>query len=188
MPIDQRRYTAASPSERRNVVVTREEIKKRTEYIEALMIQGVPLSRIESSAKTSFSMSRNQVATYMTRIREKWSEEEQKARPHYKAQAMRRILGHIAQAKGDKNWAAVAQFEKLLAEMQGTKEAVEVHLNVDVQTTEAVLHVISGLSPERRTALIEEQRRLRALAAAVTSRPVPADTPTVPATVEDPEK
>ncbi len=110
-------------------------------------------------------MTRTVVATYVARIREKWAEEERAARPHYKAQAMRRIYGHIAEAKRDKNWSAIAQFEKILSDMQGTKEPVEINVNIDATVTEAALHVVSTLTPERRRALIEEQRRLRALAA-----------------------
>lgn len=162
---DQRQYAAASPEERRGVVVTVEERRARTEVIERLLIAGVSMTRIEDTCKERFSMSAGKVRQYIEQVRARWAEEERQQRPHNKAAAIRRVLGHIAKAASDKNWAAVAQLEKHLADLQGTKEALEVHLNIDATVTEAALHVVANLTPERRAALIGEQRRLRELAA-----------------------
>lgn len=158
-------YKPASPEERRVRLVPIDERRRRTEFIEGLMVAGLSMPQVERAARESFAMNRVQVASYVGRIRERWAEEEKAQRPHNKAQQMRRVCGHIAEARRDKNWAAVAQFEKLLSDIQGTKEPVEINVNVDAVVTEAALQVIAGLTPERRRALIDEQRRLRALAA-----------------------
>ena len=158
-------YKPASPEERRGRLVPIDERRRRTEFIEGLLVAGLSMPQVERAARDSFAMNRLQVATYVGRIRERWAEEEKTQRPHNKAQQMRRVYGHIAEARRDKNWAAVAQFEKLLSDILGTKEPVEINVNVDAVVTEAALQVIAGLTPERRRALIDEQRRLRELAA-----------------------
>lgn len=143
-----------------------EERRKRLDFIEKLLVAGVNTGRIESACREAFNppMPKTSVAKYIEQVRARWAEEERTNRVHYKAQAMRRLYGHVAEARKAANWAAVAQLERLLADIQGTKEPVEVQLNVDATVTEAVLHVVATLSPERRRAMIEEQRRLRELA------------------------
>jgi len=162
---DQRQYAAATPEEQRGTIVTLEERRKRTEAIESLLVNGVGLARLERIGRETFGMNKAAVALYVKRIRERWAEESRAERPHNKAQQVRRIYGHIAEARRDKNWSAVAQFEKLLAQVLGTMEPVEINVNIDATVTEAALHVVANLTPERRTAMIEEQRALRALAA-----------------------
>lgn len=162
--IDQRQYAAASPEERRGVVVSVQDRRERMQALEQLMIAGVSMSRIEDMMRDKFSMTKGKVRTYADQVRARWAEEEAASRPTKKAQAIRRTLGHIAEARRDKNWAAVAQFEKHLALLEGTYEAVEVKLNVDATITEAALHVVANLTPERREALIKQQRELRARA------------------------
>lgn len=163
--IDQRQYAAATPEERRGVVVSVLDRRERMTAIEQLMIAGVSMSRIEDMMRDKFSMARGKVRVYVDAVRARWAEEDAANRPAMKAQAIRRCLGHIAEARRDKNWAAVAQLEKHLSDLQGTKEPVEVNLNIDATITEAALHVVANLTPERRAALIAQQRELRAMAA-----------------------
>jgi hypothetical protein len=178
-----RLYSATSPDQQRGIVVSVEDRRKRTDAIENMLIAGISQSRIERVCREQFGMTKAAVGTYIVRIRDRWAVEERESRPFYKAQAMRRLYGHMAEARRDKNWAAIAQFEKLLSDMQGTKEPVEVNINVDATVTEAALHVVSTLTPERRAALIEEQRRLRQLAAKQTidTVGVPSETDSAPA-------
>jgi DNA-binding transcriptional MerR regulator len=163
-------YQPATDSERRVHVVLPAERRKRLDFIEKLLIAGVSISRIESACREAFDppMSKTAVRTYISRVHARWAEEERTNRAHYKTQAIRRLYGHIAEARKASNWAAVAQLERLLSDIQGTKEPIEVQVNVDATVTEAMLHVVANLSPERKRALIEEQRRLRALAQGAT--------------------
>lgn len=163
--IDQRQYAPATPGERRKAIVSVAERRTRLDFIEKLLIAGIAIARIESACRDQFSMPKSAVSKCVEQVHARWADEERSNRLHYKTQAMRRLYGHVAEARKDKNWAAVAQLERLLADIQGTKEPLEVQLNVDATISEAVLHVVANLSPERRVALIEEQRRLRALAA-----------------------
>lgn len=157
--------TADSPDERRVRYVSPEARREQENEIERLLVAGVSQHRIEGAMLDRHQMTRTSTRAVMARVRRRWAEEERGNRPHYKATAMRRLLGHIAEARVAKNFASVAQLERLLAEMQGTREPVEVNLNVETTVTEAALHVIGKLTPEKFRALVEEQKRLRALAA-----------------------
>jgi len=180
VPTDQRHYASATLAEKRGVIVTIAERRERLDTIERMLIAGISMSRIEDVAKEKLGMSFGRTRSYIDRIRAMWAEEERAGRPHNKAAAIRRCLGHVAEARRDKNWSAVAQFEKHLSDLQGTKEPVEVNLNIDATVTEAALHVVASLTPERRAALIAQQRQLLALASKVaidtTGVEMPADT------------
>ena len=143
---------------RRPKLITPELRKQALGAIEQLMVAGVSQNKIEDVCKEKFGLTRGKVKEYAKVVRQRWADEEREARPTYKQQAMRRIMGHINSAAKDGNFAAVAQFERLLSEMQGTKEAADVNINLNVATSQAMLHVVSSLSAEQRAAIIKLQR------------------------------
>lgn len=157
----------ASDEERRQVVYDIRDVREQMDAVEQLLVAGIPVSRIEKEAKQRWKLTAGRTKRLIDRVRQRWAEESRAERPHWKAQAIRRLYGHIAKARGEGQWNAVAAFERLLAEMQGTKEPVEIQLNVDATVTEAALHVVSRLTPERRAQIVAEQRRLRELAGRV---------------------
>lgn len=142
--------------------------------IERLLIAGVSVSRVEHAMREEFGMTPSATKRAIDAVRRRWTEEERENRAHYKAMAQRRIYGHIAEARKAANFASVAQLERLLAEIQGTREPEALQISVDATVSEAALSVISGLTRERIEALVAEQRRLRQLAPAppVASMPV----------------
>lgn len=155
----------ATPDERRVRKVSKEEARKRLDFVEKLLIAGVSMRRIETACEESFGMSHAAVLQVATKVRRIWAEEERANRPNYKAQAIRRISNHIAQASKDKNWAAVAALERLQSDIQGTKEPIDVQININATVQESVLHVVANMTPEKQRRLIEEQRALRQRAA-----------------------
>lgn len=154
--------------------VSREQKRERLEAIEQLMIRGIGMTSIEKTCRTQFGMSKALVTKYAAEIRDRWADEERASRPSNKATAQRRIYRHIEKARSAENWAAVAALERLLSDIQGTKEATEVHVNVDARVTEATLNVVANLTPEERARIVAEQRRLRELAAAAVNGDVVA--------------
>ena len=166
MANDRRIYGQDDPIKRSvTATVTVVMKRERMDVIEQLMIRGVSPSKIEKACAERFKMSRGAVAKYIDALRSQWAEEERSSRLTNKTTAQRRLYQHIQKAKDSENWAAVAALERLLSDIQGTKEAIEIHLNVDATVTEATLHVVANLSPEQRTNIIAEQRKLRELAA-----------------------
>lgn len=153
-------------------VITPELRREAINGIEQLMVAGLSMSKIEEACKSRFGLKPKKVKEYAAVVRARWAEEEKDARPVYKQQAMRRLINHINAAVKEKNFAAVAQFERLLSEMQGTKEAAQVHVDVGVVTSQALLHVVGNLTPEKRAEIIRLQRErlgeagVRALVAA----------------------
>lgn len=148
-------------------VVTLEQRRERLEVIEQLMIRGISAGKIEKACAEKFGMKKPAVDRYMAALREQWAEEERLSRPTNKATAQRRIYQHIQKAREAENWAAVSSLERLLSDIQGTKEALEVNVNVDASVREATLHVVANLTAEQRANIIAEQRKLRELAAMV---------------------
>lgn len=145
---------AAAP-ERRVRYVGTEERQKRMEAIESMMIANLGSSTIYAEMrKPPFDMKKSAVDRYMSTIRDQWQDEEREKRPHNKQQAMRRITGHIIRAREKGNFAAVAQFERLLAEMQGTLVPTEHVIHVNGRESEAMTAVLAGLTEERRRELI----------------------------------
>lgn len=155
----------ASASERRAIVYPIDVIREQHDVIEQWLVGGVSLSGIEKAAKKRWGIKGSRVRRIVDKVRGRWIEETRAERPHWKAQAIRRVYGHIAAAREASQWNAVAQFERLLAEMQGTKEPLEIALNVDRAVSEAALHAVAQLSPERIRQIADEQRQLRLLAA-----------------------
>jgi DNA polymerase/3'-5' exonuclease PolX len=159
-------------------IVTMEQRRERLDLIEQLMVRGVGATKIEKACAEKFGMPRSTVLKYMERLREQWAEEERVTRPTNKATAQRRLYQHIQKAREADNWAAVASLERLLSDIQGTKEATEVNVNLEAMSREATLHVIANITPEMREKILGEQRRLRELAAKIdTSAMIPVVTP-----------
>ena len=83
-----------------------------------------------------------------------------------KAAAARRLLRYIRQAQGDgtrkPDFATLAKFEGLLADLQGTRAPLEIA--VDVRVGEAVKAVIAGMTAEQLNERLAAARERRALA------------------------
>lgn len=156
----------ATVAERRIAYVSPEQRRERELEVERLMIAGVSQTRIEGAMRDRHGIGKSSVHSTMARVRRRWAEEERENRPSYKNTAMRRLLGTIAESRSAKNFAATAQLERLLAEMQGTREPIEMNVNVETTLPEAALQVAAQLTPEKFAAIVAEQRQLRALAAA----------------------
>lgn len=159
------KFGAQSPQERRQVYVSPAERSQRMIAIEQMLVAAAPLSMIEAACKEKFGMGRQAVATYIERVKGRWAQEAEQDRPQLKKLAVKRLHQHIRNAAAKGQFSAVAQLERLLSDIQGTKEAVEVNLNVNATIAEAVITVATSMTDEEQAALIAEQRRLLQLAA-----------------------
>lgn len=166
-PTERAAAPAAGEARTKRVPVRRSaaEIEQREQFVEQLLIAGVSAGRVERVAAEKFGVARATIRGSIEKVRVRWAEEERGNRPHLKAQAQRRLIAHIAEARKENQWSAIAQLERLLSEMQGTREPVEINLNVDATVTEAAMHVVANLSQEKVAELVERQKRLHLLAA-----------------------
>ena len=156
--------------------VGRAERLKRSQLISALLANGTDHTNIYAICAEQFGMTKQATTRMCGRVLDTWAQDEEAQRPQYKRAAMRRIHGHIAASKKAGKWSSVAQFENLLARIQGTLEPLEVNVNLEATVRESVLHVVSSMDADRLHELAE-----RALAYRAPLPVLPAPPPTSPA-------
>ena len=136
---------------------------ERTLVIERMMLDGVADRVIIDFAARRFDKTENTIQSDIGVIRRRWVSEDDEQRRTYKSGAMRRIQAHISEAKKDRAWGAVSSLERLLAQIQGTLEPVQV--NVEFVAKQALADYISNLSDEELEALTLEQKEIERKAA-----------------------
>lgn len=119
--------------------------------------------RIREEMTTRFRMTPTAVKSLQKRVLDEWSSSDVERRPHEKRLQVRRILRHIASAREANQHSAVASFEKLLAQINGTLEPVEVHVQAEATVRESVMVVLAQMKPDRVRRLADEHRRLKAI-------------------------
>lgn len=133
------------------------------QMVEALMINGVSDERQLVAVRDRFpTVTKAKLIRLHSKLRAGWMEQDKQARPHNKYTAQRRIYGHIAKAQKDGAHGSVASLERLLSDIQGTRDPVEVNLNVDATVSESIMHVVANLSTSEMDAMVREQARLKA--------------------------
>lgn len=150
------RYTAAEKRAQRSLV-------------ESLMIDGWTESMIfVRMRKDGVGSTRTRVV--IEQIRERWRTEDENKRPQHRAAAIRRISRNLRAAEGRQNedgaWVvmpnmqAYVALERLLTDIQGTREPIQV--NVNVEYTQAISNVIAELTPDEVERMLEASKeRLR---------------------------
>lgn len=166
-----------------------EEVKHQTETIEALMVAGIQHTKIVSSVARPIAPGTNGLGITKTRalkligrIDAKWAHEDLERRATWKSTVMRRILGQIQACQGKRgradpnnpespivwiekpNHSAIIRYENLLADIQGTREPLQVDVNV--QVAESLVAVFSNYSLEKLTKLRDRALEKRKLATA----------------------
>lgn len=105
-------------------------------------------------------MTEGAVNKLMVEVFEQWASSDRQRSPFKRHAAEHRLLRHIAKAREEKQWAAVAQLEKTLMLIQGTAAETRVHLDthtsVDVRVNEAAARVLKDYPQEQLKALLGE--------------------------------
>jgi hypothetical protein len=139
----------------------------RRRSMAALMVQRVGREeRTLAMAKAHPGITQREVRELFRELSHELTEDQAELDPTNKRAAELRLLGHIRKAsthdptKGLRpNWTAVAQFEKTLAEVQGTLAPEQVQVNLSVQLAQAQALVIGDLGPDDMARLIQEEAR-----------------------------
>ena len=106
--------------------------------------------------------SRLAVEKTLAEVKDEWVAIDAEQAPRLKSMAVRRILDHIAKAKAQKAWTAVATLERTLADIQGTREPIRIEVDVTAEQRSALAGAIASMAPDLELAMADEQRRLRA--------------------------
>jgi hypothetical protein len=104
-------------------------------------------------------MSRVAVQELKREVFADWDDQDAERKPYDKTMAVKRILGHIKNAKKNKAWTSVAMLEKNLSSIQGTAEPLEIGVSHELRISEAVLAVLGEKEPRDLRALIESERQ-----------------------------
>lgn len=155
---------------------TREQIR----FCESLMIQGARPMEIWRLMRAQWPVTQLRVKTLMDRVKQDWlslqKDEDRMAKREAQIRRiheMRRVASGLRDPRDPTgatwirppNHQAVARYEALLMQIEGTSEPIRVDVNVAY--TEAMLTVVAQLSGDRGTELLEEameQQRLAELA------------------------
>ncbi len=169
------------PTGSKVVRYTLEETAKHTEYVESAFAQGWTAPEIIRAGKKQLGVTVSRMVSVIAKVREKFAREDALARPSWKSEQIRRLMRQLRVAMGEKddegNWilkpnmSAYTKIESILADVQGTREPIEI--NVDVSYTEAMMTVIGQLTPQQMDGLLERARERKRLAEAFTSLQLP---------------
>ena len=153
---------------------TLQEARAQLAFVEDLMVQGASTSQIIRLARAKLYIGEKRIRRLIERVKETHAKEDAEARQEWKAAQIRRLHTYRQQASGrrgpDGSWIerpdfkAVVALERLIAQICGTLEPVEVR--VDARYTEAMLHVVSNLTSESAAELLAEAREQERLAEA----------------------
>lgn len=137
--------------------------------VEGLMIAGASEGQILRAMRKheSLPLGAKRTKKLIERVKSTWAAEDENQRAVKKAAQERRLIQTIEQAKGepdeeghwkDANFAAIVQAERLLADIQGTREPTKVQL--DLQVSVAVAHLIASFTPDQVQSALAEQREM----------------------------
>lgn len=162
------------------IVYTRAETREHEEEI-AARLPHETVAVIVAHMRAKFGIGKSRVKRLIVRVRERWVREDEAsgALQVNRAEAIRRVKRMIKIASGRRapvdpkspnamppwaeppNHGAVARYEHILANLQGTYTPVKV--DVDVRVSASIQHVVSNLTAEQVSAIVERQRSLREL-------------------------
>lgn len=140
--------------------ISPQESRKRREACSQLLATGVSDDQIEAIMGHNFDMTPEQTKKCINDVYQRWADEDGHRGKYQKQAARRRIYSSLKGAREDRKWQAVAQLERVLSEIEGTIEPVEINISSHVRVTGAVLNVLGGMDEDRIRALITQERKL----------------------------
>lgn len=136
--------------------LTPKQQKEARQRMTTVLCGGLSDEEIREHFEDKFNLAPDMVQVLKDQVLRRLKSESDERKPFNKSMAEVRILRHIAQAAKRNAWSAVANFESQLAKIQGTEEATETNLNLNVQMQAGVLQVLEESSQEEVAELIAE--------------------------------
>lgn len=166
-PEAQRVFPARSLSARRKPGVF--EIAERRRVALGILANNVPREMACELLGRQFGMTRGASRRLLDKITHELVDADRESLPLVKAKQVSRLHAHIVDARRDKSWNAVAALERLLSQVQGTLEPMQLRVNVDVQVRDAVAGFLSSLSRPQLDSLLTEGELVNELPPSVTA-------------------
>lgn len=140
---------------RKGSQISRHEATERKVYLTKMLVSQYDQHEIYAFMSKKFQMSKSTVDQMELSIYEAWEREDDKRARHMKPAAIRRLHDHIREARKAGNWSAVANFERILANMLGMNAPLEVRSQATVTHASAALVLMEQLTPAQRRELLE---------------------------------
>jgi len=137
------------------VQISRREATERRVYLAKMLASQYDQQEIYTFMAERFKMNAAAVDRMELAIYEAWDLEDSKRSRHMKTAAVRRLHGHVRSATKAGNWAAVANFERILANMLGLNAPLEVRSQSTVTHASAAMVLMEKLTPAQRRELLE---------------------------------
>lgn len=132
------------------------EVVERRRIVLGLLANNVPHAMAKEMLGRQFGMSRAAAMHLLEKVQNELIDADRESLPLVKAKQVNRLHSHIVDARRDKSWNAVASLERLLSQVQGTLEPMQLRVNVDVQVRDAVAGFLQSLSRAQLDALLTE--------------------------------
>jgi hypothetical protein len=145
---------------KRNRVITHIEHLQRKHVISTMFANGVDRVQIIAECRKRFGIGRTATLQLLAEVLKEWGRIEDERRPYHRTAQIRRLQSHIAAARAKNAWSAVANLERLLAQILGTLEPLEVRVKADVVVKESLELAVSSLSHDQIRELANRQREL----------------------------
>lgn len=143
-----------------------QQVSQRRAAMTQALAQGVSVEAIQTMFVNQFGMRREQVRDLQREVRAMWDDDDAEFARYAKGAARRRIYGHIRKASAAGKFTAVAAFEKVMADIEGTNVVQEEKpTDVDARLTTAVLSVLGSLDTRAIRVIIEKERMVVELSA-----------------------
>lgn len=147
-------------------VVPVEQQRERRAVTSGMLAQGAGADAIVTALGSKYAMSPRQAQDLVTEVRAMWDDEDAEAARYARGAARRRLMQSIREANKDRKFTAVANLEKVLADVEGTNAKEEEQpIDVDSRLTEAVLHQLQLEDTKGLRIIIESQRSIIELGA-----------------------
>lgn len=150
--------------------VTRSQLAARESFVERLLLAGATHANIYKLAARpttadppGLGIGKTAAVGAIRRVMDRWVAESEADRSFNKVTAVRRLFSHMQDARRDKKWSAVLGCERLIADIQGTREPIRIDLNANVNM--ALVNCIGAMTSEDREALLAEYEVLEETAA-----------------------
>lgn len=154
------------------IVADRSVMRRQRDMVGDLVASGLSTTAIQDvmAKPEQGALDESTVNLLVRQVRADWDEEDAERKLHYKSAAIRRLHKHIVKAQAAGAWPAVANLEKVLMQIQGTAEPLEMPMPVDSRLTEALLQVLGERDPRNVREMIEREKALSDHGAAVVKR------------------
>lgn len=141
--------------------VSLEKQRERRALMSGMLAQGAGRDAITAAFGKKFGMTDEAVRVLIDEVRAMWDDEDADHARYARSAARRRLHQSIREANKDRKFTAVANLEKVLADVEGTNVNEEDQpIDVDSRLSDALLHMLQQEDTKGVRLIIERERAI----------------------------